>query len=409
MITLNQKLKAFVTTHKRYNIAYGGRGSSKSWTVARMLLLLASQSKKRILCVREIQNSIRDSSHKLLKDQIALMGLSGFMITQDTIRHDNGSEFFFKGMFTNLASLKSIEGVDECWVEEGESISSESWEVLTPTIRTENSRIWVTFNPKYETDIIYQTFIINEVEDANVIKINWNDNPFFTKEMDAERLLMQRTNTDRYLHIWEGNIARNTQELIFANHWEIEDFETDTNAYYYYGADWGHANDPNTVIRCYITDNTLYIDEELCDRPYNENNVHSSTPLSLLPAFWDRIPEIRDYTVYADNARPETIDEMNRQGFYVEPAKKGKGSIVEGIEHLRSFDNIIIHSRCVNLIHEFSNYKYKIDKRSGQVTNDIVQKYDHLIDALRYALSSHSREPDIYTLENYTIMPNNRR
>lgn len=99
------------------------------------------QSPIRVLCLREIQDSIKDSVHKLLKDQIELLELQGFIVQNDAIRHENGSEFLFKGLYTNLSKIKSFEGVNYCWIEEGESISALSWQILDPTIRTPNSEI----------------------------------------------------------------------------------------------------------------------------------------------------------------------------------------------------------------------------------------------------------------------------
>lgn len=191
-ISLNSKLKPFATTPMRYKIAYGGRGSSKSWTIARILLLKAMQSPIRVLCLREIQDSIKDSVHKLLKDQIDLLELEGFIVQNDAIRHENGSEFLFKGLYTNLSKIKSFEGVDYCWIEEGESISALSWQILDPTIRTPNSEIWISFNPRYENDIIYDTFINNEVDNALVIKVNWNDNKYFPKELQIQKDTMAK-------------------------------------------------------------------------------------------------------------------------------------------------------------------------------------------------------------------------
>ena len=385
-ISLNSKLKPFATTPMRYKIAYGGRGSSKSWTIARILLLKAMQSPIRVLCLREIQDSIKDSVHKLLRDQIDLLELQGFIVQNDAIRHENGSEFLFKGLYTNLSKIKSFEGVNYCWVEEGESISALSWQILDPTIRTPNSEIWISFNPRYENDIIYDTFINNEVDNALVIKVNWNDNKYFPKELQIQKDTMAKNDPDLYLHIWEGELKKNTSELIFNNKWKIEEFEAKKGIHFYYGADWGFSQDPNTVNRCFIENNTLFIDYEINDRPYKEKDKATSTDISELPALWDSMPLIRNYKVIADSARPETISHLYRSGFMVEGATKGKGSVEDGIEFLRGFDKIIIHPRCVNTIFEFGNYKYKVDTKSGQITNNIVDKFNHHIDAIRYAL-----------------------
>ena len=145
---LPEKLLFFLTEKKRYKVAYGGRGSGKSWTVARCLILLAIQSKIRVLCTRQLQTSIANSVHKLLSDSIQLLGLSEFFdITRDAIRCNNGSEFFFKGIQNNINEIKSIEGIDYCWVEEAQSVSNDSWEVLIPTIRKENSEK----SPRYDS------------------------------------------------------------------------------------------------------------------------------------------------------------------------------------------------------------------------------------------------------------------
>ena len=398
IITLNEKLKPFAIKQIRYKVAYGGRGSSKSWTIARILLLKAMQNPLRILCVREIQDSIKDSVHKLLKDQIDLLELQGFTIQNDSIKHENGSEFLFKGLYSNLSKIKSFEGVDICWIEEAESISAMSWEILDPTIRKPNSEIWISFNPRYESDIIYKTFVINPPENAIVIKVNWNDNKYFPIELETQKNNMAKNDPDLYLHIWEGGLKKNTSELIMNNKWVIEEFETPERIHFYYGADWGFSADPNTVNRCYVGSHTeygkncLYLDYEINDRPYSEQDKATSTGILELPKLWDKMPDIRKYKVNADSARPETINHMVKNGFKVKGAEKGKGSVEDGIEFIRGFDKVIIHQRCVNTIYEFGNYKYKVDSKSGQITSLIVDKYNHHIDAIRYALEAISKK-----------------
>lgn len=391
-ITINSKLKPFVTKHYRYNVAYGGRGSAKSWSIARILLLLAMQSKIRVLCTREIQDSIKDSVHKLLKDQIELLELQGFIVQNDVIRHINGSEFIFTGLYRNITKIKSMEAIDICWIEEGESISSMSFEVLDPTIRKPNSKIFISFNPRYKDDVIYKNFVINPPNNAYVVKVNYNDNKHFPNELETQRVHMQRTDPELYLHIWEGELKKNTEEIVFSNKWIIEDFEAPKDTHFYFGADWGFSSDPNTVNRMFIGyhkvfgDNCLFLDYELNDRPYNEDERTTSTELKDLPTFWEGMPLVRNYIIKADSARPETISHMCYSGFDVRGAIKGANSVEEGVELIRGFDKVIIHPRCKNTIFEFGNYKFKVDARSGQVTRQIVDKYNHHIDAIRYAL-----------------------
>jgi phage terminase large subunit len=152
----------FLFEPHRYKILYGGRGSAKSWSVARALIAIAVQKPTRILCARELQNSISDSVIALLSDQIKAMGLESFFDVQRTAIYGlNGSEFSFVGLKHNVTSIKSFEGVDICWCEEGQAISKVSWETLIPTIRKPNSEIWVTFNPDLDTDETYKRLVVN--------------------------------------------------------------------------------------------------------------------------------------------------------------------------------------------------------------------------------------------------------
>lgn len=394
-LQLNRKLSFFLTEQARYKVAYGGRGSGKSWDIARSLLVRVASSSEpqRILCCREIQQSIRDSVHKLLRDQIDLLGFGGFIVQNDRILHTNGSEFLFKGLSGNVAQIKSMEGIDVCWIEEAETITAQSWELLDPTIRKEGSEIWISFNPRYKDDVIYDKFITNTPDNAIVKLLNFADNPHFPQVLRAQMEQMRRNDPDLYRHIWLGEIKQNTSELVLAYKWACETFEAPKDAHRYFGADWGFSNDPNTLITCYIAphkdfgDYCLWIDYELCDRPYNDSKRQTSTDITQLPDFWRRMPVLDSAAVVlCDNARPETIAFMRRNGFNAKPCAKGKGSIEEGITAIRGFDKVIIHPRCINTAYEFGNYKFAVDKYSGQPTNKIVDENNHLIDALRYAL-----------------------
>jgi phage terminase large subunit len=195
----------FLFTPARYKVAYGGRGGSKSWGFARALILRAVEGPLRVLCVREFQSSIAESVHKLLEDQINALGLGGlFTIEKAVIKGPHGSEFFFEGIRANAQKIKSFEGIDVAWIEEAALVSKDSWNILYPTIRKAGSEIWVTFNPNLETDFIYQYFVKNPPADALVVKIGWEDNPWFpevlrkTMEEDYER------SPDDAMNIWGG-------------------------------------------------------------------------------------------------------------------------------------------------------------------------------------------------------------
>ena len=210
----------------RYKILYGGRGGAKSWGVARALLILGCKSQLRILCAREFQTSIKDSVHKLLSDQIFALGLASFYeITQTNIRGRNGSEFAFVGLKNNVANIKSFEGVDICWVEEAQTVSKTSWNVLIPTIRRESSEIWITFNPELETDETYQRFVVSPPANSFVQKINWSDNPWFPETLDLERLALKQRDPEAYNTVWEGICRVTVDGAIFAKEMQMAELE----------------------------------------------------------------------------------------------------------------------------------------------------------------------------------------
>ena len=211
------KLEFLFEPH-RYKVAYGGRGSGKSWSFARALIRLAAAKPLRILCAREIQKSIKQSVHQLLSDQIQNMGLGAFFeVLESEIRGINGSTFSFAGLATNtVESIKSYEGVDIVWCEEAQSISKRSWDILIPTIRKEGSEIWISFNPDVDTDDTYQRFVVNPPENAKVVKVNYYDNPWFPDVLEEERLHSLAHNPD-YKNIWEGECKAAVDGAIYVN------------------------------------------------------------------------------------------------------------------------------------------------------------------------------------------------
>lgn len=372
----------------RYKVFYGGRGGRKSWEIARSLIISAIQSKQLILCGREIQNSISDSVHRLLADQIEMLGLSAlFEIQKTTIIGRNGSEFIFKGLNgMTIDSIKSLEGVDKCWIEEGHSVSEHSWSILIPTIRKPGSQILISFNPYLATDPVYQRFIINTPPNTYVCKINYTDNPDCPDVLKQEANYLRGVDYEAYAHIWLGEVKQHTEAQIFKGKYRIESFDVDESfGYPLQGADWGFATDPTTAVRLYIKDNRLYIRSEV---------YKVGCEITDTPALFDQIDNIRSYMIRADNARPETISYIARQGFNIEPADKWPGCVEDRIQFIRSFAEVIIHPDCPHTAEEFRLYSYKTDKRTGDVLPDIVDKHNHCIDAIGYALSPLIRLPE---------------
>jgi phage terminase large subunit len=210
----------------RYKVLYGGRGGAKSWGIARALLIKGAKDPIRILCAREFQTSIKDSVHKLLCDQIDSLGLLSFYeITQTSIRGRNGTEFSFVGLKNNVANIKSYEGVDICWVEEAQTTSRLSWNVLIPTIRKQGSEIWISFNPELETDETYQRFVANPPQDSITMKVNWYDNPWFPDTLKLEKDALKARDEEAYNQVWEGLCRQTVDGAIFAK--EMQQAEKD--------------------------------------------------------------------------------------------------------------------------------------------------------------------------------------
>jgi phage terminase large subunit len=370
----------------RYKILWGGRGGARSWTIARVLLLKAAQQKLRILCAREIQSSIRDSVHQLLRDQIDLMELPGFTVTDREIRHANGSIFLFKGLYHNTTSVKSFEGVHIVWVEEAERISKESWSTLIPTIRKTGSEIWVSFNPDQEEDATYQRFILHPPKSCWQQKVNADDNPWLSQELRDERDYAYATDPESADHVWGGNIRRISDAQILRGKWRIEEFTVPTDEHGdatwegpYQGQDFGFANDPSAAVRLWVHNEVLYVEHEMW-------KLHLEIDDTATQCAMD-IPGFGEYISRADSARPDSISYLKRHGIpRIKPAHKHAGSIKDGIAHLRSYREIVVHPRCKHFIDECKLYAYKVDKRTGDVLPVPVDRHNHLMDSARYAL-----------------------
>ena len=372
----------------RYKVAFGGRGSGKSWAFARALLIQSLQQPLRVLCVREFQMSIQESVHRLLAEQIEEMGFAPYFDVQKaTIHGRNGSQFIFAGVQSNPQKIKSMEGVDRLWFEEGQNASARSWEMLIPTIRKDGSEIWITFNPDEKKDPTYRRFVVSPPHDAWVQKIDWQDNPWFPEELRKEKDYLARVDPEAYAHVWGGECRTNSNAQVFRGKYRIEAFEVpphdsaEATAWDgpYFGADWGFATDPTVLVKCWIHERSLYIEDEA---------YGVGVELDDIPEMFERIPGAKEYTIRGDNSRPETISYVGRVGnMRVEAAKKWPGSVEDGIAFMRSFEAIVIAPKCVHIAEEMRLYSYKTDRLTKDVLSDLVDKHNHCIDATRYALA----------------------
>lgn len=363
---------------KRRNYIYGGRGSGKSHDVAEYCLFRAYRSKIKVLCTRELQNSIADSVYSLLKNKITDMHLDFFFtVYKDRIVGNNGSEFIFKGIHNNVSEIKSMENISIAWLEESQSLSRESIDVIVPTIRAPGSILIFTFNPYKDNDPIYME-MKNATEDDLVIKANYSDNPWFPEELRLEMERDKKNDYQKYLWVWEGECLGLSDAQIFRGKYVVENFETPKNADFHFGADWGFANDPTTLVRSFIVGNDLYID--MCAGKVG-------CDLEDTPSLFNEVQGSSIYPIYADSARPETISFMRSKHYNVIAAEKWNGSVEDGIQYLRSFSCIHIHERCKAVAEEFDLYQYKVDRQTGEVLRIPVDKFNHYIDAIRYSLT----------------------
>jgi phage terminase large subunit len=383
----------------RYKILYGGRGGAKSWGIARALLLMAARRPLRILCAREFQASIKDSVHKLLSDQIEALGLIGFYeITQTSIRGANGSEFAFIGLKNNPTNIKSFEGVDICWVEEGQTVSRLSWNILIPTIRKSGSEIWVSFNPDLETDETYQRFVLKPPRDAIIIKINWSDNPWFPDTLRIEKDALKERDPKAYANVWEGMCRRTVDGAIFAN--EMEKAEAD-------GRITKVPYDPTKPVHAVCdlgwSDATAwwfvqFIGMETRLIRYFEGSQRTMTSyLAQLQTFgyvYDTIwlPHDAENKTLAANGR--SIEEIVR-GAGFKTSIMPRVPVVDSINAARTiFPNLWFdRDNCADGLNCLRHYRYEVDPDTGQFSkNPLHDQYSHGADAFRY-IALMIREP----------------
>jgi phage terminase large subunit len=365
----------------RYKGAHGGRGSGKSHFFAELMLEEHIRNPNQAsVCVREIQLSLQQSVKRLLDNKIQSMNAGYYFDVQDKIiksKHGSGL-IIFQGMQNHTNdSIKSLEGFDRAWVEEAQSLSQNSLDMLRPTIRKPNSELWFGWNPNNETDPV--DLLLrgdNPPPNAIVVEVNYADNPWFPEVLREEMEYDRLRDPDKYQHVWMGGYNTNSEAKVFKN-WKIEEFEAPPDAILRFGADWGFAVDPTVLVRSFITGRKLYIDYEA----YMINCEIMNTPDLFMT-----VPEAEKWPITADSARPETISHMKKNGFpRIMAAIKGPKSLEEGVEWLKNYE-IIVHPRCRHTIDELAHYSYKVDKLTGQVLPLLEDKRNHVIDALRYAV-----------------------
>ncbi|MEI9787102.1 PBSX family phage terminase large subunit [Moellerella wisconsensis] len=382
----------------RYRCSHGGRGSAKTRTFALMTAIrgyMAAMNGQSgvILCAREYMNSLEESSMEEVKQAIrSVPWLNDFYeLGEKYIRTKCRSvNYVFAGLRHNLDSIKSKARILIAWVDEAESVSEIAWTKLAPTVREAGSEIWVTWNPERDGSATDKRFRKNPPDNAVVVEMNYDDNPWFPSVLEDERLNDQaRLDDATYAWIWEGAYLENSDKQVLANKYVVQSFPDDLwqkADRLLFGADFGFAKDPNTLIRMFILDGCLYIEREA---------YGVGVELDHMPAFYEEIPEARKWPIKADSARPETISYLKRQGFNISAAKKWQGSVEDGITHLRGFKQIIIHPRCKETAKEARLYSYKTDRITGEVLPVIQDANNHCWDAVRYGLDGYITQKSV--------------
>jgi phage terminase large subunit len=373
----------------RYKGAYGGRGSGKSHFFAEMVIERAlMQSGFRAVCIREVQKDLRQSSKLLIEDKIRKLGvLDRFDLQKPEIKTPGGGLVIFQGMQNHTQdSIKSLEGFDLAWVDEAQSLSQSSLDMLYPTIRKPGSELWFSWNPRFETDPVDAFFrkVNTGDPDFALVRANYHDNPWFREtELFRDMERDKHRAPDKYAHIWLGEYQQHTEARVFRN-WKVAEFETPPGARFYFGADWGFAIDPTVLVRCFIVERTLYVDFEAWQ---------VGCEIDRTPMLFDKVPESRKWPIVADSSNPQSISYMFRHGFpNIKAAVKGPGSVEEGVEFLKGYD-IVVHPRCKNVIDELTMYSYEIDKQTGEVLPKLADAKNHTIDSLRYSIEGVRRAP----------------
>jgi phage terminase large subunit len=374
----------------RYKVLYGGRGGAKSWGVARALVILGAERPIRILCAREFQSSIADSVHKLIADQIKLMGYDAFYtIEKASIKGLNGTEFSFAGIKHNVGRIKSYEGVDIVWVEEAANVSKNSWETLVHTIRKKGSEIWVTFNPVLETDETYKRFVLDPPERSVAEKIGYADNPWFPEELELERIELKRKDPDAYNHIYGGNPRHALEGAIYAR--ELREAE---EAGRISSVPYDHSKPVHTFWDLGWSDSTSIWFAQAVGFEYRILDFLqvSQTPIPEIVAELQRRGYVYgiDYLPHDAQAKSlagagRTIEQMMRalgRTVHVQP----RASISDGINAVRTiFPNCWFNeAKTADGLQHLRHYRYEVDPETGQFgKNPVHDENSHAADGFR--------------------------
>lgn len=391
-IGIPSEYKRLFDSDWREAAVYGGRFSLKSHTIARFLLIRARQQKTRVACFREFQNSISESSYQLLADLIKQYELNDFVLTNNSIINQiNGSDFIFKGLWNNEQSIKSIEGIDIAWVEEAQTVSEKSLEVLAPTVRKDGSQIIYTYNRLLEEDPVHKRLVLEGRPNTLIINVNYDIAQKYNLMPDVVKLEMEDDKERRpalYRHKWLGEPYLLERKIY--KDWAIIDDIPHEARLERYGVDFGYSLDPTAIIAIYYYNGGYILDEIIYQKGMSNR------------AIADLLNNQPKALVIADSAEPKSIDEIMSYGVGIIGATKGQGSVMQGIQYVQD-QRISVTKRSLNLTKAYRNYMFKCDK-DGKILNepdDSNHEWSNSLDAVRYGFSDLRSTEKYYEVINY--------
>ncbi|MCD4839740.1 PBSX family phage terminase large subunit [Neobacillus sedimentimangrovi] len=396
----NEAYLPLLNNTERFTVLYGGAGSGKShFVVQKMIIKALKYPNRKILVIRKVLATVRESMFALFLEQLSNMGILQFCKTTATnmkIVMPNGSTFIFMGL-DDSEKIKSIAGIDDIIIEEATEITKDDFSQLNLRLRSkaENQQIHLMFNPVSKSNWVYEYFFVNKPDDCVILKTTYKDNKFLPQSYIDSLLEFQETNP-LYFQIYAlgefGNLGKKVYERYSVQDFEVNELiKQNPDIKAVFGLDFGYINDPTAFIAALVDleNRKLYIFDELYERGLLNNEIA------------DRIKEIgyAKETIIADSAEKKSIDEIKGYGIpRIKPARKGSGSIMQGIQFIQQFE-ILVHPRCKNVLVELENYSYKKDKMTGQYLNQPMDSYNHLLDSLRYALEPFSKGKAIKFLD----------
>lgn len=368
----------------RYEVYYGGAGSGKSVFVAQKLIFKALNQKRKILVIRKVGTTLKDSVFQLINDTLKewkIYNLCQVNLSTYTITLPNDSVFLFKGL-DDREKIKSITDITDIWCEEATELAEDDYTQLDLRLRAlkPDLQLICSFNPVSKANWVYKKWFASSAQpngDTFILKTTYKDNRFLPKAYINALEEKQKTNYSYYKIYALGEFC-SLDKLVFSN-WETADFDnTEVNGVLLVGLDFGFVNDTTALIASLLDEENkrLYIFTEWgATGKTNKEIADVITALGFSKS-----------VIIADSAEPKSIEELRRDGISrIRESTKGKDSIIHGIQKLQNY-KIIVHPTCEKIITEFENYSWKKDKQSGEYINQPIDEFNHFIDALRYSL-----------------------